>query len=196
MPGLVRDGPWTVCSLSLFSTSLCSNWHVYRKGQFPEAFTAKYQILKDIRDKLEKLSLTQAWSLRETDLYDYQRQLEKIDESRIDHNFVDAEGNFAELYVQRVCSLSFHSIYKLTISRHCFTSFEEAMVTSTTWWFRPNLYRKHCSPYITNSKHWDAVSLKSKTQEELVRQGICIRIAWRYVRCLWEIAAWILIVVA
>lgn len=69
----------------------------------PEAFRAKYQTLVDIRNKLEKLSLTQAWSLRETDLYDYQRQLDRIDESRIDGNFVDAEGNFAELYVQRVC---------------------------------------------------------------------------------------------
>jgi hypothetical protein len=58
----------------------------------------------DIRNRLEKLSLTQAWSLRETDLYDFQRQLDKIDESRIDGNFVDAEGNFAELYVQRVRS--------------------------------------------------------------------------------------------
>ena len=71
----------------------------------PEAFTAKYQTLVQIRNKLEKLSLTQAWSLRETDLYDFQRKLEKIDESRINGNFVDAEGNFAELYVQRVWCL-------------------------------------------------------------------------------------------
>ncbi len=68
----------------------------------PEPFKAQHQTLIDIRNKLEKLSLTQAWSLRETDLYDYQRQLDKIDESRIDGNFVDAEGAFAELYVQRV----------------------------------------------------------------------------------------------
>jgi len=68
----------------------------------PEGFSAKHQILIEIRNKLEKLSLTQAWSLRETDLYDYQRQLDKIDESRVDGNFVDPEGNFAELYVQRV----------------------------------------------------------------------------------------------
>jgi hypothetical protein len=61
-------------------------------------------VLVDIRNKLEKLSLTQAWSLRETDLYDYQRQLDRIDESRIDSNFVDAKGNFADLYVQRVCT--------------------------------------------------------------------------------------------
>ena len=68
----------------------------------PEPFADKYRVLVDIRNKLEKLSLTQAWSLRETDLYDYQRQLEKIDEGRVDGNFVDAEGHFAELYVQRV----------------------------------------------------------------------------------------------
>jgi len=43
--------------------------------------------------------------LRETDLYDYQRQLDKADESRIDHNFVDKDGNFADLYVQRVSFL-------------------------------------------------------------------------------------------
>tara|TARA_R110002060_G_scaffold24850_6_gene33821 strand:- start:1794 stop:2033 length:240 start_codon:yes stop_codon:yes gene_type:complete len=67
-----------------------------------ESFNGPYQVLIEIRNKLEKLSLTQAWSLRETDLYDYQRQLDKIDESRIDGNFVDADGVFAELYVQRV----------------------------------------------------------------------------------------------
>jgi hypothetical protein len=77
----------------------------------------------DIRNTLEKLSLTQAWSLRETDLYDYQRQLDRIDESRIDHNFVDAEGNFADLYVQRVClPLRAQSLdVALTLSRLYFT---------------------------------------------------------------------------
>jgi hypothetical protein len=68
----------------------------------PESFRDTYQVLVGIRNKLEKLSLTQAWSLRETDLYDYQRQLDKIDESRVDGNFVDAEGKVSELYVQRV----------------------------------------------------------------------------------------------
>ncbi|KAM3069439.1 hypothetical protein ACMFMF_008656 [Clarireedia jacksonii] len=76
-----------------------------RKGQFPEAFKEVYQTLINIRNQLERLSLTQAWSLRETDLYDFQRQLDKIDESRVDGNFVDAEGNFAELYVQRLNSI-------------------------------------------------------------------------------------------
>jgi hypothetical protein len=72
------------------------------KGEMPEAFSPTYQTLVEIRNKLEKLSLTQAWSLRETDLYDYQRQLDKIDESRINGNFYDSEGNPADLYVQRV----------------------------------------------------------------------------------------------
>jgi hypothetical protein len=75
---------------------------VIRKGEMPEPFRESYYTLVEIRNKLEKLSLTQAWSLRETDLYDFQRQLDKIDESRVDGNFRDAEGNFAELYVQRV----------------------------------------------------------------------------------------------
>ncbi len=64
----------------------------------------------NIRDALEKLSLTQAWSLRETDLYDYQRKLDRIDESRIDGNFEDENGRKADLFAQRVnlhlCALS------------------------------------------------------------------------------------------
>ncbi|KAG9239597.1 hypothetical protein BJ875DRAFT_365306 [Amylocarpus encephaloides] len=91
-----------------------------RKGVFPEPFNSKYQTLVDIRNKLEKLSLTQAWSLRETDLYDVQRQLDRIDESRTDGNFVDADGNFAELYVQRtllyLIRRSYGYIYYLMVS--------------------------------------------------------------------------------
>ncbi len=69
----------------------------------PEAFLSTFKTLVGIRNELEKLSLTQAWSLRETDLYDFQRQLDQIDESRVDGNFYDKEGRPAELYVQRVC---------------------------------------------------------------------------------------------
>src|SRR4051794_38271579 len=47
----------------------------FRKGVIPDGFKDKYDILINIRNDLEKLSLTQAWSLRETDLYDFQRQL-------------------------------------------------------------------------------------------------------------------------
>jgi hypothetical protein len=68
----------------------------------PEAFLPTFKTLVGIRNELEKLSLTQAWSLRETDLYDFQRQLDQIDESRVDGNFHDKEGHPSELYVQRV----------------------------------------------------------------------------------------------
>ncbi|KAL2158210.1 hypothetical protein VTH06DRAFT_4530 [Thermothelomyces fergusii] len=73
----------------------------HRKGVIPDAFKDKYNILINIRNDLEKLSITQAWSLRETDLYDFQRQLDKIDEERVDGNWLDRDGKPAELYVQR-----------------------------------------------------------------------------------------------
>ena len=60
-----------------------------------------YDVLVGIRNDLEKLSLTQAWSLRETDLYDYQRQLDKYDEHRINGNFYDENGKPADLWTQR-----------------------------------------------------------------------------------------------
>lgn len=67
----------------------------------PESFRPIYDVLIGIRNDLEKLSITQAWSLRETDLYDFQRQLDKIDEARVDGNWLDPDGRPAELYVQR-----------------------------------------------------------------------------------------------
>jgi len=117
--GKVLAGNDETCEL----LNKCLHWSqvvLDRKGKMPEAFSEPYQTLIDIRNKLEKLSLTQAWSLRETDLYDYQRQLDKIDESRIDGNFQDAEGNFAELYVQRtllyLIRRSYAYIYYLMVS--------------------------------------------------------------------------------
>ena len=78
-----------------------------RHGKIDERFKATYDKLLDIRDALEKLSLTQAWSLRETDLYDFQRKLDRIDESRIDGNFEDENGHKADLFAQRVNATSF-----------------------------------------------------------------------------------------
>ena len=42
------------------------------------------------------------WSLRQTDLYEYERQLVAIDEARIDCKFVDAEGHEGDIFMQRV----------------------------------------------------------------------------------------------
>jgi len=82
----------------------CLQWSdivLERKGAIPDGFRDKYNILINIRNELEKLSITQAWSLRETDLYDFQRQLDRIDEARVDGNWLDEDGQPAELYVQR-----------------------------------------------------------------------------------------------
>ena len=80
------------------------NLILFRNGKIDERFKPTYEKLLPIRNQLEKLTLTQAWSLRETDLYSYQRQLDRIDESRIDGNFEDAQGNKADLHAQRVRS--------------------------------------------------------------------------------------------
>lgn len=73
----------------------------HRKGVVADQWRPIYDVLVGIRNNLEKLSLTQAWSLRETDLYDFQRQLDKIDESRDNGNWVDDKGRVADLWTQR-----------------------------------------------------------------------------------------------
>lgn len=117
--GEVPAGNEEVCEL-LRICLLWSNMVLERKGEMPEFFAPTHQTLCDIRNRLEKLSLTQAWSLRETDLYDFQRQLDKIDESRVNGNFLDDEGKPTELYVQRtllyLIRRSYAYIYYLMVS--------------------------------------------------------------------------------
>ena len=74
----------------------------YRKGRIDEKFKPTYDKLVDIRNQLERLSLTQAWSLRETALYNFQRQLDRVDESRVNGIFEDSTGYKADLHAQRV----------------------------------------------------------------------------------------------
>ena len=76
-----------------------------RQGKIDEHFQDTYDKLRDIRDKLEQMNLTQAWSLRETDLYSFQRQLDRVDEGRVDGNFLNAEGKPANIHSQRVCCI-------------------------------------------------------------------------------------------
>ena len=72
-----------------------------------EGFQDQFEKLLGIRNSLESRQLLQAWSLRETDLYSYQRQLDRIDESRTDEgNFVDSLGNSADLQTQRVSRIN------------------------------------------------------------------------------------------
>lgn len=66
------------------------------------------------------MNLTQAWSLRETDLYAFQRQLDRVDEARIDGNFLDAQGHPADLHSQRtllyLLRKSYAYIYQYIVS--------------------------------------------------------------------------------
>lgn len=91
-----------------------------KQGRIAPAFKEVYDKLLSIRNKLEKLSLTQAWSLRETDLWNYQRQLDRIDEARVDGNFIDPVGREAEIYEQRtllyLLRKSYALIYHLIVS--------------------------------------------------------------------------------
>lgn len=72
-----------------------------RKGAVSDQWRPTYDVLVGIRNDLEKLSVTQAWSLRETDLYDFQRQLDKFDECRDGGNWTDDKGRPADLWTQR-----------------------------------------------------------------------------------------------
>ncbi|KAI4162544.1 MAG: hypothetical protein LQ342_003775 [Letrouitia transgressa] len=95
-------------------------FNTIRQGKIDERFSGIYDKLCNIRNQLEKLSITQAWSLRETDLYNFQRQLDRIDESRVGGNFEDAQGNKADLHAQRtllyLIRRSYAYIYTLLIS--------------------------------------------------------------------------------
>jgi len=91
-----------------------------KQGRIAPEFQDIYEKLLAIRNKLEKLTLTQAWSLRETDLWDYQRQLDRIDEARVDGNFIDALGRPSEIYEQRtllyLLRKSYALIYQLLLT--------------------------------------------------------------------------------
>jgi hypothetical protein len=52
-----------------------------------------YDRLTEMRKALEKLILTHRWTLRETDLYNFQVSLQEIDRMRVNGKFVDADGN-------------------------------------------------------------------------------------------------------
>src|SRR5436190_5752694 len=68
-----------------------------------------YDRLADLKSQLERMTLTHRWTFRETDLYDYQRQLAEIDNKRgPSGKFEDEEGNVGEgqailLYLLRRC---------------------------------------------------------------------------------------------
>ncbi|KAJ2903244.1 uncharacterized protein MKZ38_010196 [Zalerion maritima] len=117
--GEVLDGSDVVCEV----LERCLRWSdivLERKGVIPENFKPIYDTLVGVRNELEKVTLTKAWSLRETDLYDYQRKLDRVDESRVNGNWLDEYGRPAELYVQRtflyLLRRSYGYLYSLMLS--------------------------------------------------------------------------------
>lgn len=62
---------------------------------------------------LEKLQLTQVWSLRETDLYGYQRKLDRIDESRVNGQFISSQNKKADVYEHRTMLYLIRKSYAL-----------------------------------------------------------------------------------
>ncbi|KAJ6258427.1 hypothetical protein Dda_6467 [Drechslerella dactyloides] len=59
-------------------------------------FTKIYESLSAIKGKLEQLMLTQAWSMRETDLFEILEQLRQIDGGRVDGLFVGSDRTSPE----------------------------------------------------------------------------------------------------
>lgn len=118
-PTCVKDPETTVKSL----LARCLLWVEIiqeKAGTIDPNFKETFDKLLKIKNALEHMMLTQAWSLRETDLYDYQRQLDRIDESRVDGNFLDENGNAADLHAQRtllyLLRKSYAFIYQYIIS--------------------------------------------------------------------------------
>jgi len=91
-----------------------------KRGHIDERFQDTFDKLLKIRNALDQMNLTHAWSLRETDLYGYQRELDAIDASRVNGEFVDVEGKPADLHAQRtllyLLRKSYAFIYQYIVS--------------------------------------------------------------------------------
>ncbi|KAK9237959.1 hypothetical protein V1525DRAFT_450087 [Lipomyces kononenkoae] len=77
-----------------------------------------YDQLTEMKNQLDSLMLTHKWTLRETDLYNYQQKLAAIDDLRVKGVFVDENGDTPEgqailLYLLRRC---YALIYRLLVS--------------------------------------------------------------------------------
>ncbi|SNX84405.1 uncharacterized protein MEPE_03114 [Melanopsichium pennsylvanicum] len=89
-----------------------------RNDEVPMTLQPIYDRLVEIKSQLEHLVLTHRWTLRETDLWNYQVTLKEIDRLRVNGKFVDSEGKQPEgqlvlLYLLRRC---YGLIYRLVAS--------------------------------------------------------------------------------
>ncbi|KAG0214137.1 hypothetical protein BGX28_002653 [Mortierella sp. GBA30] len=81
------------------------------KESVPKALQSIFHRLQAIKTDLERLVLTQRWTLRETDLWQYQMQLSEISALRKNGKFVDREGNVEE--GQALLNFMLHKCYRL-----------------------------------------------------------------------------------
>ncbi|KAI8322606.1 hypothetical protein GQ54DRAFT_303963 [Martensiomyces pterosporus] len=77
----------------------------------PKDLMPVYERLMEIRSQLEKLLLTSRWTLRETDLWSYQVQLQDIDAMRRNGQFKDSTGEPAPQQAQAVLNFLLHKCY-------------------------------------------------------------------------------------
>jgi len=79
-----------------------------------EGFQELFENLLNIRNNLESRFLLQNWSMRETDIYSFQRKLDRVDEKRLeDGNFINSQGNPADLQTQRTLLYLLRKSYAL-----------------------------------------------------------------------------------
>ncbi|KAH8155892.1 uncharacterized protein LAJ45_00904 [Morchella importuna] len=87
-----------------------------KQGAVAPGLKTTYEELFQAKSQLEKLELTQAWSLRETDLYEFQKLVLTLDQERVNGKFVDSEGNAPGegqgilLYMVRRCYAHIYSL--------------------------------------------------------------------------------------
>ncbi|RUP45807.1 hypothetical protein BC936DRAFT_147705 [Jimgerdemannia flammicorona] len=81
------------------------------KDEISPSLLPIYARLQEIKASLERLSLTHRWTLRETDLFAYQMQLQEIDAMRKDGKFYDEEGEAPE--GQAMLNFLLHRSYRL-----------------------------------------------------------------------------------
>ncbi|KAI9505833.1 hypothetical protein BX070DRAFT_188348 [Coemansia spiralis] len=79
----------------------------------PKDMMPVYDRLMEIRLQLDKLLLTSRWTLRETDLWSYQVQLQDIDAIRQNGQFKDLTGEPAPQQAQAALNFLLHKCYNL-----------------------------------------------------------------------------------
>ncbi|KAJ1800711.1 hypothetical protein LPJ59_000880 [Coemansia sp. RSA 2399] len=79
----------------------------------PKDMMPVYDRLMEIRIQLDKLLLTSRWTLRETDLWSYQVQLQDVDGLRKNGQFKDSTGEPAPQQAQAALNFLLHKCYNL-----------------------------------------------------------------------------------